>query len=163
MKLSTRARYALRMMIAIAQRTKDGENVSLTSVAQQTQLSKPYLEQLAIGLKKQYLIHGSAGKGGGYLLSKPADQITLGQIVESAIGPINITVCTGDPDFCLKVDVCECRVVYQIINNRISNVLSEISLADLADRKRLEQVAEGFDVEVPWAKTGPACDAAGLL
>ena len=132
MKLSTRARYALRMMVEIAKQSKGGKNVSLSQVAESTDISRKYLEQLAIGLKNASLITGTSGKGGGYVLARPSEEIRIGQIVEAAIGPVNIVECVLEPDTCVAVDDCNCRRIYKRINERIVEVLDDYSLADLA-------------------------------
>ena len=132
MKLSTRARYALRMMVEIAKQTNDDKKVSLSQVAKSTNLSRRYLEQLAIGLKNASLITGISGKGGGYILAKSSEGIRIGEIIEAAIGPINIVECVLRPEMCIEVDYCDCRWIYQRINERIIEVLNDYSLADLA-------------------------------
>ena len=132
MKLSTRARYALRMMVEIAKGTNGDKRVSLSQVAKSTNLSRRYLEQLAIGLKKASLITGISGKTGGYILTRPPEKIRIGQIVEAAIGPINIVECVLKPEMCTRVDYCNCRWIYGRINEKIIEVLNDFSLADLA-------------------------------
>ena len=135
MKLSTRARYALRLMVQIAKQADRNIPVSLQQVAQQGDLPRRYLEQLVIGLKNASLIRGVSGKVGGYCLTKPAGEIKIGAIIESAIGPINIVDCVNEPRQCLKADVCECRLLWVLINGRIADVLNEFSLADMLDKK----------------------------
>jgi Rrf2 family transcriptional regulator, cysteine metabolism repressor len=135
MKLSRRARYALRMMVAIARQTKEKKRISLTQVAKLTDLSRRYLEQLAIALKNSSLIIGKTGKSGGYMLARPAADIRVGDIVEAAIGPINIVECLAQPDLCMLSTDCECRWLYQDINDRISQVLFDYSLQDLVDNR----------------------------
>jgi Rrf2 family protein len=132
MKLSTRARYALRMMVELAKKTGGGQKVSLSEVAASSDLSRKYLEQLAMGLKQASLISGTTGKGGGYVLAMPAEEVRIGQIVEAAIGPINVVDCVQKPEMCMKSDFCDCRKIYGRINDRITEVLDEFSLADLA-------------------------------
>jgi Rrf2 family transcriptional regulator, cysteine metabolism repressor len=132
MKLSTRARYALRMMVEIAKKTNGGENVSLSQVAKSSDLPRRYLEQLAIDLKKASLITGVSGKGGGYFLTQSPEEIRIGQIVEATIGPVNIVDCVLSPEKCIRVDYCDCRLIYKRINERITEVLNDFSLADLA-------------------------------
>ena len=146
MKLSTRARYALRMMVTIARQSSGSTAVSLSDVSGKTRLSRRYLEQLAIALRNAALLRGITGKGGGYLLTRPAAEITLGQIVEAAIGPINIVECVLRPQTCIEVDFCECRWVYQTINDRILAVLQELSLADLVDRPMLQSLGQVQDL-----------------
>ena len=121
MKLSSRARYAVRMMIAIARESSEA-HVSLGQIAKQTKISRRYLDQLAHGLKRVALIRGISGRRGGYQLTRPAEEITLAEIIESAIGPINIVDCVLEPDVCLQSDVCKCRWVYSSINGRIEEV-----------------------------------------
>jgi len=131
MKLSTRGRYALRLMLDIARSGKDGRPVSLTSVTGRTDISRGYLEQLALPLRNANLLKAVSGRYGGYMLAKPATEITLGRIIEAAIGPINLVECVARPDDCMRSEGCECRMVYQLINRRITEVLDEYTLADL--------------------------------
>ena len=145
MKLSSRARYALRCMIAISRLSSDSKPVSLERVAQSTRISRRYLEQLAIALKNASLLRGVSGKGGGYLLARPAGEIKVGQIIEAGIGPINIVDCVRHPELCLKVEVCECRLLYVLINHRITQVLNEFSLADLVDKDWLKKISRELD------------------
>ncbi|MCP4601951.1 MAG: Rrf2 family transcriptional regulator [Proteobacteria bacterium] len=157
MKLSTRARYALRMMVAIARTTENGQAaVSLTDVSKKTRISRRYLEQLAIALKNASLIRGKTGKGGGYHLSKSAANIELSQIVEAAIGPINIVDCVLEPESCFLADDCECREVYCKINTGIQDILSDITLDSLAakniKKKALKTVSRHSSDE-PSSKT----------
>ena len=152
-KLSSRARYALRMMVEIAKCNTDSA-ISLGRVSKRTQISRRYLDQLAQGLKRADLIKGLSGRSGGYQLMRPADEITLNEIIEAAIGPINIVDCVNSPETCLKADLCECRWVYQLINRRIVQVLDEISLADMADRQVLKTICEELDTEGYPCPTG---------
>jgi Rrf2 family protein len=133
MKLSTRARYALRMMVEIAKESKRGDAArSLKDISEKTNISRRYLEQLAIALKNASLVSGIAGKGGGYMLTRRPEEITIDEIIEAAIGPINIVDCVLMPETCLQADLCECRAVYQHINQKIADALKGISLAGLA-------------------------------
>jgi len=132
MKLSTRARYGIRSMVAIARLSEDDHPVSLERVARRTGMSRGYLEQLAACLKRASLIEGVSGRCGGYTLSRAPKEITIGQIVEAAIGPINIVNCVLEPESCLISDGCECRAVYCVLNEKIGEVLCGFTLADLA-------------------------------
>jgi Rrf2 family protein len=154
MKLSTRARYALRMMLEIAKRSGSDAPVSLSQIAESGNMSRRYLEQLAIDLKEASLIRGFAGKKGGYLLALPQAEIKIGSIVEASIGRVNIVDCVLDPDTCLKSDICECRVVYQLINRKIVEVLNEFSLAELADGNWLKKMRN----EIGISSVEPATD-----
>ena len=133
MRLTTRARYALRMMLDVARNGGGERPVSLASVSERTGISRGYLEQLALALRNARLVRGIAGRYGGYRLAAAPGDITVGQIVEAAIGPICLVDCLEDPLTCPRAEFCECRVVYSIINDRVSEVLNEYNLTDLLD------------------------------
>lgn len=133
MRLTTRARYALRLMLDVARNGEDGSPVSLASVSERTGISRGYLEQLALALRNGRLVRGVAGRHGGYRLSEVPSKITVGQIVEASIGPVCLVDCLEDPMTCPRAEFCECRIVYSLINDRISEVLQEYTLADLLD------------------------------
>ena len=133
MKLSTRARYGLRCMIAVSKMGREDQPVPIARVAQSTHISKRYLEQLAITLKNASLLRSVSGRGGGYHLARPAEEIKIGEIVESAIGAINIVDCVLCPEQCEKADYCNCRGLYAKINRRITDMFYEYTLAELSD------------------------------
>jgi Rrf2 family protein len=87
-------------MVEIAKRPGT-DPVSLGIVSENTSISKPYLDQVAIGLKTSALIRSTRGRGGGYQLNRPADEISVRQIIEAAIGPINVVECVRCPEMCL--------------------------------------------------------------
>lgn len=142
MKLGTRARYALHMMMQLARESRADGPVDITTIAGRTGLSRRYLEQLAIDLKKASLIKGSRGRRGGYLLAKPVDQIKIRDIVEATIGGISVVHCVGEPSSCDKSDCCECRMVWLLVNEQVRKALGAYSLADLNDPDRLAGIAE---------------------
>jgi Rrf2 family iron-sulfur cluster assembly transcriptional regulator len=142
MKMGTRARYGLHMMMQLACESKSDGPVDITTIAERTGLSRRYLEQLAIDLKKASLIKGSRGRRGGYLLAKAVDQIKIRDIVEATIGTINVVHCVGDPSSCGKSADCECRMIWLLVNEQIRKALGAYSLADLNDPDRLACIAE---------------------
>jgi Rrf2 family protein len=154
MKISTRGRYALRMMLDIARH--DGENspVSLASVAERTGISHGYLEQVALALRSARLVRGVAGRHGGYKLAAPARDITIRKIIEATIGPICVVDCIEEPEACLRSEDCECRVVYALINRRIGDVLDEFTLGDLADPGWLRDTVSVFTSELVGMGSG---------
>jgi Rrf2 family protein len=131
LKLSTRARYALRMMLDIAREGGEEAPVSLSGVSKRTRVSRGYLEQLALALRNAGLLKGYLGKQGGYRLNRPAREIHLREIVEAAIGPIAILDCLVEPETCSKVETCECRLLYALVNRRVVEAFSAYTLDDL--------------------------------
>lgn len=133
MRLSTRGRYALRMMADIARHGGDGLPVSLATVAARTDISRGYLEQLALALRAARLLKSVAGRRGGYLLARTPGEISLASVIEATIGPICVVDCVDSPEECPRAEDCECRLVYRLINSRITGVLDEYTLSDLLD------------------------------
>ena len=142
MKISTRGRYALRMMLDVARHGGRDAPVSLASVSERTGISHGYLEQVALALRSARLVRGVAGRHGGYKLLSPPDKITIRQIIEATLGPICVVDCVDEPEACPRADFCECRVVYALINLRIGEVLEEFTLADLADPSWMKETGE---------------------
>ncbi len=141
MRLSTRARYAVRMLLDINKHSIDNQPVSLHDIAIRTRISRKYLEQLAMALKSSDLIKGFSGKKGGYVLKRPASQITIGDIVQATIGAINITDCVENIDNCMSADYCVCRLVWCLINHKIIDVLNEYTLKDLASKDCVKELS----------------------
>jgi len=133
LKLRTRARYSLRMMMAIAKLSSDENYIGLAEVSRHCNVSRRYLEQLVGALRNSRLVRSHSGRGGGYTLARSADEIRVGDIIEAAIGPIAVTECAVEPETCIHADFCNCRGLWTIINHKITQVLNEYSLADLID------------------------------
>jgi Rrf2 family protein len=145
MKLSTRARYALRAMLWLARLGGNGKPVNLNIISEKTSVSRRYLEQVFIPLKSAGLVRGKSGKNGGYLLGKPAETIRVGEIIEAAIGKINIVDCVNDPDTCERAEECESRPFYRLINDKVVEAMNDFTLADISNRDWVERVAKDLD------------------
>jgi Rrf2 family protein len=142
MKVGTRARYALHLMMQLAEDGSADHPVDITTIANRTGLSRRYLEQLAIDLKKAKLIKGERGRRGGYLAAKPPESIKVCDVVEATIGPISIVPCATDPSSCPKSATCRNRLIWALVNTQIRNALNEYSLADLKDPDQLLCILE---------------------
>ena len=129
-------------MMVVAREGIDGKPVNLGVVSERTSVSRRYLEQVAISLKNAGLLRAVPGRNGGHMLTRPAKDITLGEIVEAAIGPINIVSCLRDPEDCLRSVDCECHELYALLNQRIRGTFNAFTLADLAERKVQKTVAK---------------------
>lgn len=132
MKVSTKGRYGLRAMVDLAVNDRDGQ-VSLKSVAERQGLSENYLEQLFSSMKKAGIVKSVRGAQGGYLLAKPAENISVGDVLRSLEG----TLCPVDcidldmPTACDKSDVCVTATVWAKLRDKINEVVNSISIADL--------------------------------
>lgn len=114
--------------------------VQLVRVAGITGISRRYLEQLAIALKSHSLLRGISGRKGGYVLARPASEITIGDVLTAVIGPINLSVCVVEPDVCMRTEFCECRLIWTLLNRRVNQVLDEYTVADLLNKEALEGI-----------------------
>ena len=131
MKLRTRARYSVRMMMAIAKLSLDGHPVGLGSVSRHCGVTRRYLDQLVTPLRNAKLVRAFSGREGGYTLGRPAEDIKVGDIIEAAIGAIAVADCAIDSDSCIHAEYCNCRGLWTLINHKINEVLDEYSLEDI--------------------------------
>ena len=117
-----------------------GKPVRLADVAAVTNISKRFLEQLAIALKNHSILRGICGRNGGYVLGRAADEITIGDVLRAVIGPIELAVCTEEPTECMAAEFCQSRLVWLLIKQRINDVINEYTIADMSDRASLEAI-----------------------
>ena len=141
MKISTRARYALRLMIDLAGQEHTGSLTVLRDVAERQQISKRYLEQLATTLKNASLVSSAQGRGGGYSLPRRPSDISVLEIIEASIGPINVVGCVDHPESCPRADDCPSRRMWQLVNGSINEALGSVTLADLCRGCEVDPVA----------------------
>jgi Rrf2 family cysteine metabolism transcriptional repressor len=130
--LSTKGHYAVLLMYELA-RSED-DFVSLAEISAAQKLSQGYLEQIVIPLREHGLVQGKRGFGGGYKLARPADRITVGEIVKVAEGPVAPVKCMHDDfsDYDCPED-CRARLVWEKVGNAIEGVLHSITLHDLVE------------------------------
>jgi Rrf2 family transcriptional regulator, cysteine metabolism repressor len=135
MKLSTRARYGMRMMLTLAVNYGRG-SMYLKDIAKAEDLSEKYLSLLVIPLKQAGLIHSIRGAYGGYTLAKVPSQINLGEIVEVLEGR-GIVDCLKDPPSCPRYAWCKSRDIWAFLDEKIYETLRSITLDQwLSELKR---------------------------
>jgi Rrf2 family cysteine metabolism transcriptional repressor len=127
MKISTKGRYALKLLIYLANNFGKGP-VLLKDISKATGIPLKYLEQLVIPLKNAGFVISKRGKSGGYLLICDPKKITLKDIVETMEGKINIVDCVKHPEVCTKSDKCYSHVLWSDINGKIENIFSNYTL-----------------------------------
>jgi Rrf2 family protein len=143
LKIPTRARYSIRLMSYLADYARPDQPVKLRSVAESQNLSLRYLEQLVVHLKGAGLVKSKSGKLGGYYLAREAKDITVGQVVEAAVGPIRVMECLDPEDNCRFKNVCAARRMWGLVSVRISDVLYEYTVADMSEKNMRDQLGEG--------------------
>ncbi len=134
MKLSTKGRYGLRLMIDIA-RHGGSEPVILADIAQREEMSVKYLWHLINPLKTAGLIRSVRGAHGGYYIAKPLNDITLKDIVCALEGSMSVTECVDMPAICDRSDGCISREIWKDISDKISGTLESITLQNIVEKK----------------------------
>ncbi len=134
MRLSTRSRYGTRLMLELALNYNKG-NVLLKDVAREEDISEKYLSHLVIPLKANGLISSSRGAHGGYKLAKSPSRITIKDIVQTLEGNLSPVECIKNPSVCRRVTGCVTRDVWEMLDEKISDTLSSITLKDLIKQK----------------------------
>ena len=142
MRLSKRGEYGLRAMIMLAEPVQKGNAphmVQIKEIAMREQISAKFLEQILLALKNNGLLHSKMGVGGGYYLTKPANEITLGQIFRILDGPVAPVKCVSqmayEPCGCPDEETCGLRLVMGDVRNAVADILDTTTLADVIKRQ----------------------------
>lgn len=130
MKISTRGRYGLRLLIDLAFNT-DERHVSLSSVAERQRISARYLEQVAVILKRAGFIRSIKGASGGYTLARPTSDIVIGDVLRALEGDMSVVEAPRLDKPETKLQRCVRTNVYDKLNQRILAVIDNQTLANL--------------------------------
>lgn len=133
MKISTKGRYALRLMMDLAE-NNTGSPISLKDVAKRQDISDKYLEQIISILNKAGYVRSVRGAQGGYMLKMEPQNYTVGMILRQTEGSLAPVACIEDDEIvCDRQQQCVTSIVYKKINDAISGVVDNITLQDLVD------------------------------
>ena len=138
MRVSTRGDYASRALLSLALRDDLTNPTSVRDLAQRTGLPQPYLEQILLSLKSVGLVRSKRGVGGGYVLARGAESITLAEIVAAVDGPI-VAGDFGEPHkdgACNHEGQCVLLGVWADVGDHMREHLSSFTLADMVDQAR---------------------------
>ena len=132
MLISSKGRYALRLMIYIAALGDAEGKIALREVADREHISQKYLEQLVRPLMKAGLLKSVRGKGGGYVLTRPPEQYTVGEILRLTEGSLAPVACLdGDCKGCSRSDECPTLDVWKNLDKLINDYLDGVTLDTL--------------------------------
>lgn len=141
MKISTKGRYALRMMVDLAVYDQ-GRSISLKDVATRQDVSMKYMEQIVSQLTKAGYLYSVRGPQGGYRLSREPQAYTVGDILRVTEGSLAPLSCLGlDPSPCPRAEVCSTLWFWKELYARMTECVDGTTLADLANRER-ERLAD---------------------
>lgn len=136
MKISTKGRYSLRMLLDLAEHANDGY-VALKDIAQRQGISKKYLEQIVPILNKTDILKTNRGFQGGYMLAKTPDKYTVGMILRLTEGSLSPVACLDqEPIQCERSGECATLPIWQGLNKVINDYLDNITLQDILDQQK---------------------------
>jgi Rrf2 family protein len=142
MKISTKGRYALRMLLDLAEHKNDGY-IALKDIAKRQGISKKYLEQIVPVLNKSDILQTSRGFQGGYMLAKSPDKYTVGDILRITEGSLAPVACLDhDPNQCERCNECSTLSVWKGLYRVINEYLDSITLEDLLEEQREKYVSD---------------------
>lgn len=134
MKLSTRTRYGMRLMVDLAQHWGEGY-IALKDVAERQNISKKYLEQIVSLLMNHGLLKATRGFSGGYQLAEEPSRITAAEVVRATENSLSALACINDEDACDRRDRCSSLSLWIGLEKVIIDYLQGITLADLAAKE----------------------------
>lgn len=130
MMISTKGRYALRVMLDLADQAEG--YLSLKEIADRQQISVKYLESIAAILNRAGLVRSQRGKDGGYCLARPAGEITAAEVLrltEGTLSPVACPSLEGNP--CQRAETCKTLPLWRVLDETIDRTLSSVTLEDL--------------------------------
>lgn len=131
MKLSAKSRYASRILLDLALH-HEGVPHRVNDISERTGITVPFIEQIIKPLKHAGMVTSKRGAAGGHQLSRPAEEITLGDIVRIMEGSVELSACLSDPDLCDRTEACLTRAAWQRATDAMLRELDTITLAELA-------------------------------
>lgn len=146
MMISTRGRYALRVLIDLAEHQGDGF-IPMKDVVQRQNISKKYMERIMTLLSKEGFVEAAPGKGGGYRLSRPPEAYAVGSLLrltEGTLAPVACLECDATP--CQRADSCRTLPLWSQLDQVIADYVDSVTIADLmrtdtGDKKSSEEAA----------------------
>ncbi len=131
MMVSTRGRYALRMMIDLAENGRAGEYIAMKDIAGRLEISKKYMEQIMPVLVKNGLVEGMQGQGGGYRLTRKPAEYRVGEILRLTEGDLAPVSCLTGETPCTRSGCCRTIAMWSRFNKLTNDFFDGITIADL--------------------------------
>jgi len=130
LRLSTKGQYGVRAMYEIA-KAHPVRPVTIREISERQNVSVAYLEQILNTLRRAGIIQSVKGPGGGYLLARDPEKISIGQILKELEGPVAITSCLDPSEGCIRVDSCVTHLLWKSLGENIEQFLDRMTLNDL--------------------------------
>ena len=145
MRISTKGRYAVRVMLDLAV-NNTGEYIKVKDIAARQEISEKYLEQIISVLNKAGYVKSVRGAQGGYRIARDPAEYTAGMILRLTEGSLNPVACLDDDvNECERCDTCETLEVWKELAEAIDNVVDHVTVADLVERQQ-ERIAGSYSI-----------------
>lgn len=138
MKISTKGRYAVRIMLDLALNDR-GECIRVKDIAGRQGISEKYLEQIMAMLHRAGYVKSVRGAQGGYRIAMDPARYTVGMILRLTEGSMAPVACLEEASACERCDICETREVWKDLYEAVNGVIDNVTVADLAERSHGRQ------------------------
>ena len=145
MRISTRARYGLRLMVDLAVKHGKGP-ILLKDVSRSQEISEKYLSQIIIPLKTAGLVKSFRGAHGGYMLQRDPGMINLLEVISALEGDLSLVECVATPATCKRTDICVTQGVWGQVSRAIAGTLAGITLADLVEQHAARRTPHTYSI-----------------
>lgn len=144
MKISTKGRYAVRVMLDLAVHNT-GEHIKVKQIAERQGISEKYLEQIIAVLNRAGYVKSTRGAQGGYRIAGKPEDYTVGMVLRLTEGSLCPVACLEDAvNECERCDTCETLIVWKELNDAINQVVDGVTIADLAERQLAREEAMNY-------------------
>ncbi len=130
MRLSTKGRYAVSAMFDLAS-NGSGNPITAAEISQRQGIPLPYLEQLLLKLKRGGLVRTVRGPAGGYVLTRKPSQVSIGDVIRAADGPVALADCVSISSNCPRSGCCSTRSLWENLSRKVTKVFDSTTLKDL--------------------------------
>jgi Rrf2 family protein len=148
--LSSKAKYGLKAMVYLARHEGQGP-VLIADIAESERIPKKFLDAILLEMKNQGLLSSKKGKGGGYILAKPALRIMVGDVIRVLDGPLAPVPCVSRSAYrrcedCVDETACSIRAVMQDVRDAMAAILDNTTLADMINRRGRPELVLMYDI-----------------
>jgi len=135
MRITLKGRYALRAALALAEKGKNGEMVSISSLSEAEDISSIFLEQIFFKLKKAKIVKSVRGPGGGFSFNRPLNSLTVKEILDAAGEEMHMKLCNKDDKKCDRMSDCISHKVFAAATNKINDYLDSLTIQKVLESK----------------------------
>jgi Rrf2 family protein len=134
MRMSTKGHHAIRIMVFLA--ASPGRPITKQEIGASENISPGYIQQLMGRVASAGLVQSHRGKEGGFSLARPAEEITVRQVLDATEGPFDLALCVAHPEVCTRVDTCPANPLWTKVTAAVNDLFDCTTIADLAELLR---------------------------